>query len=409
MHFVDVCHKNGISVILDWVPAHFPKDEHGLAMFDGEACYEYADPRKGEHMDWGTKVFDFGRNEVVSFLMSSANFWFDKYHIDGLRVDAVASMLYLDYAREPGEWIPNVYGTNENLEAQAFFKKLNSTIFGNFPDVLMIAEESTAFAKVTKPVHEGGLGFNFKWNMGWSNDMFEYVQCDPFFRKSVHDKLTFSFCYAFTENYILPVSHDEVVHGKKALIDKMHGSYEQKFAGMRLFLAYQMAHPGKKMLFMGCEYGQFREWDFATQLEWFMLDYPKHSDLRKFTSKLNNFYLKTPQLWEVDFSWDGFDWIYPDMRDENFVAFRRFDKSGNELIALMNFSAAEMRDIAIPVSKASYRVAFSTDDEELGGTGVSSEGTVKAVGKKGEQKFIHLSLAPLSGLMLLPSKSRKKN
>ena len=401
-YFINKLHTNGIGVILDWVPAHFPKDEHGLCEFDGSPLYEYQGIDRMEHKEWGTRCFDVGRNEVQCFLISSALYWLREFHIDGLRVDAVASMLYLDYAREPGEWVPNVYGTNLNLEAQAFFQKLNKAIFGEMPDVLMIAEESTAFAKVTKPVHEGGLGFNFKWNMGWSNDMFDYVKCDPFFRKDKHDKLTFSLCYAFTENYILPVSHDEVVHGKKSLIDKMHGSYEQKFAGMRLFLAYQIAHPGKKMLFMGQEYGQFREWDFATQLEWFMLDYETHSTLRRYTSRLNNFYLKTPQLWEVDFSWDGFDWIYPDMKDQNLVAFRRFDKSGNELIAVMNFSAAEIRDLYIPARAETYEVAFSTDEKELGGSAVSSSGTVCA----NEEKYIRLDLAPLSGLMLLPKRKK---
>ncbi len=402
-YFVNKLHTNGIGLILDWVPAHFPKDEHGLADFDGTPIYEYQGDDRKEHKEWGTRCFDVGRNEVQCFLISSALYWLREFHVDGLRVDAVASMLYLDYARAPGEWVPNVHGTNLNLEAQAFFQKLNKTIFGEFPDVLMIAEESTAFAKVTKPVHEGGLGFNFKWNMGWSNDMFDYVQCDPFFRKDMHDKLTFSLCYAFTENYILPVSHDEVVHGKKSLIDKMHGSYEQKFAGMRLFLAYQIAHPGKKMLFMGQEYGQFREWDFATQLEWFMLDYPMHSDLRRYTSRLNAFYLDTPQLWEVDFTWDGFDWIYPDMKEDNLVAFRRFDKKKNELIAVMNFSGKEIKNLAIPVKKGTYEIAFSTDDKEIGGSGLSSQGILKP-DKNG---YISLDLAPLSGIMIIPKKKKK--
>ncbi|MBE6618725.1 MAG: 1,4-alpha-glucan branching protein GlgB [Ruminococcaceae bacterium] len=399
-YFINKLHTNGIGIILDWVPAHFPKDEHGLCEFDGAPLYEYQGADRMEHREWGTRCFDVGRNEVQCFLISSALYWLREFHIDGLRVDAVASMLYLDYAREPGEWVPNVYGTNLNLEAQAFFQKLNKAVFGELPDVLMIAEESTAFAKVTNPVHEGGLGFNFKWNMGWSNDMFDYVQCDPFFRKDKHDKLTFSLCYAFTENYILPVSHDEVVHGKKSLIDKMSGSYEQKFAGMRLFLTYQMAHPGKKMLFMGQEYGQFREWDFATELEWFMLDYPTHSDLKKFTSKLNNFYLETPQLWEVDFSWDGFEWIYPDMKDQNVVAFRRFDKQKNELIAVMNFSASEIGDLWIPAKESSYKVAFTTEGE--------SGETLRARKEKWGERFVHLKLAPLSAVMLLPNKKRTK-
>ncbi len=407
-YFINKLHTNGIGVILDWVPAHFPKDEHGLRDFDGSPLYEYQGWDRMEHTEWGTRCFDVGRNEVQCFLISSALYWLREFHIDGLRVDAVASMLYLDYAREPGQWIPNVYGTNENLEAQAFFKKLNTTIFREFPDVLMIAEESTAYAKVTKPVHEGGLGFNFKWNMGWSNDMFDYIQCDPFFRKDCHDKLTFSLCYAFSENYILPVSHDEVVHGKKSLIDKMFGTYEQKFAGIRLFLAYQIAHPGKKLLFMGQEYGQFREWDFKTQLEWFMLDYPMHEALRKYTSKLNRFYLKTPQLWEIDFSWEGFDWIYPDMRDENLVAFRRFDKSDNELIAVMNFSAKESEEISIPAYSTSYRVAFSSDDPDLGGSGQSSTGILRAKGARGKDQFIKVKLAPLSGLLIVPSKAKKQ-
>ena len=408
-YFVNELHKNGIGVIMDWVPAHFPKDAHGLYEFDGDYCYEYQGWDRRDHEEWGTRCFDVARNEVQCFLISSAMWWIGQYHIDGLRVDAVASMLYLDYARKPGEWVPNKFGTNHNLEAISFFQKLNGTLFLNHSDILMIAEESTSWDKVTKPTSEGGLGFNFKWNMGWANDMYDYVQTDPLFRKYAHDKLTFSLCYAFSENYILPISHDEVVHGKKSLIDKQFGSYEQKFAGFRAFNLWHMTHPGKKMAFMGCEYGQFREWDYENELEWFMLDYPAHDALKSFTGALNNFYLENRELWDDDFSWAGFNWVLADNRDENIVAFRRFahpvktqTKGGSsELLVLVNFSASVQNSVYVPSLGNSYEVVFSTEERAFGGS-------EDLVGKILENKHDSLSidLLPLSGMILRPIKTK---
>ncbi len=356
MYFVDTLHKNGIGVILDWVPAHFPKDEHGLYEFDGGRLYEYQGDDRLENAGWGTRYFDVGRNEVQCFLISSALFWIETYHIDGLRIDAVASMLYLDYDRKPGEWFPNPNGGNENLEAIAFFRKLNSTILSRHPDIMMIAEESTAWAGVTAPPSDGGLGFNFKWNMGWANDNFDYIQTDPLFRKYHHNQLNFSMMYAFSENFILPISHDEVVHGKKSLIDKMFGSYENKFRGFRVFLSHMMAHPGKKMLFMGSEYGQFREWDYQNQLEWFMLDYDAHKNLQKFTAYLNHFYLSNDALWKEDFSWDGFRWVLPDEADANLLAYERIGSDGNKLLCIFNFSGADVKKY--PIVLPEYQTTF---------------------------------------------------
>ena len=401
MYFIDKCHENGLGVIIDWVPAHFPKDEHGLIEFDGTCLYENQGWDRKEHKTWGTRRFDYGRNEVECFLISSAMFYLKKYHIDGIRVDAVASMLYLDYDKKDGEWIPNQYGKNENLEAVAFLQSLNKAIFKEFPNALIIAEESTSWPLVTKPVDVGGLGFNFKWNIGWMNDTLEYIKTDPYFRKSIHDKLTFSMYYAFSENFILPISHDEVVHGKCSLLNKMFGDYYSKFKSMRAYLSYMFAHPGKKLTFMGTEFAQFKEWDYQDGIDFCLLDYDTHRDMSKFVRALNLFYLENPELYEEDFSWAGFEWIVADDKNQNVLVFKRMDKSGGELIYAVNFSPNHQLNYSFGVDGEKYVEVFNTDNKGFGGDGILN-GTVEAekTPYNGKEYKLTIKIPALSGVFL---------
>ena len=416
MYLIDTCHQNGIGVILDWVPAHFPKDAYGLFEFDGEPCYEYADPRKGEHKTWGTKVFDYSCNEVQSFLVSNAMFWLEKYHVDGLRVDAVASMLYWNYDRKDGEWIPNDRGGMENLEAVAFLQKLNESIFREHGDVMMIAEESTAWPMVSKPTDIGGLGFNFKWNMGWMNDVIRYFNLDGLSRKYNHDCLTFSFFYAFSENFILPISHDEVVHGKGSLINKHPGDpsdpvqYASKFADNRAMLAYMFSHPGKKLLFMGCEFAQFSEWNYKTQLDWNLLDYDMHKKFHAYVRDLNQFYRDNPPFFQVDYSWEGFEWIIPDDNNNSVLAYKRKDKDGNTIYCILNFTEVNREGYCMGTEKGDYEVVFNSDDEKYGGTGYSTTGKLSSqeTPMHNQEASLCLNIAGHSALFLKQTKEKKK-
>ena len=399
MYLIDHLHQKGICVILDWVPSHFCKDEHGLIDFDGTPCYEYADPLKREHAGWGTRVFDYGRGEVKSFLLSSAAFWLREFHVDGLRVDAVASMLYLDYGREDGNWTRNRNGGRENLEAIDFLRALNRTAYSINPNVLMVAEESTAWPLVTRPPQDGGLGFTLKWNMGWMNDMCHYLKLDPWFRQYHHKDITFSLMYAFSENFVLPISHDEVVHMKGSLRGKMPGDDRQQLSGVRAFTAYMLAHPGKKLTFMGAELGQWHEWDFASQLDWYLLENEKNRQLHRFFKDINAFYLSQSPLWDIDFSWEGFEWLVPDDNHNNVVVFLRRDRKGRELIAAVNFSPVAQGEYRFGVPpKKRYREVFTTDCAEYGGTGEwRNEKTVEVlpIPSHGREQSLCVKLPPL--------------
>ncbi|WP_426453668.1 1,4-alpha-glucan branching protein GlgB [Paenibacillus sp. S-38] len=408
MYFVDCCHAAGIGVIMDWVPGHFVKDEHGLRQFDGEPLYEYLDEARAEKPEWGTLSFDFTKPEVVSFLISNALFWFDMYHIDGLRVDAVASLLYLNFGKPREQWVKNEHGGDENTEAIAFLKKLNHTVFSAYPDALMMAEDSSAWPLVTAPVHAGGLGFNYKWNMGWMNDMLKYMEMDPFFRGGNHQLLTFSFMYTHAENYVLPLSHDEVVHGKRSLLNKMPGDYWQKFANLRVLYGYMMSHPGKKLLFMGGEFGQFDEWKDLEDLDWEMLGYESHNSMHRYVKDLNHLYLAEASLWELDHSPEGFSWIDPNDQKQSVTTFMRKSKKPEDtLIIVNNFTPVyhERYRIGVPFS-GEYVERFNSDAGEYGGSGKLNAGRLKTDGLSWHYQpdSLHISLPPLSTVIFKPVK-----
>ena len=408
MFLIDQCHQYGLGVILDWVPGHYCKDAHGLRHFDGEPLYESGNPVLAENHEWDTMNFDYGRPEVQSFLISSAMFWLTEYHLDGLRIDAVANMLYLDYGKGSGAWQPNKFGGRENLEAIDFLRKLNQALFAKHPQALVIAEESTAWPLVTKPVDIGGLGFNYKWNMGWMNDMLKYMSMDPVYRGSNHNLVTFSFYYAFSENFILPLSHDEVVHGKHSLLDKMPGDYWQKFANLRAFYGYWMAHPGKKLLFMGGEFGQFIEWKDDDSLDWHLLKYPQHATLHFYVRSLNEFYVVHPEFWQVDDNWEGFTWLCCDDYQNSVLAFmRQSRKAQGQIVVICNFTPVvrENYRIGVPVAGL-YTEIFNSDAKEFGGSGVST-GTklcTEKIPSHGQKQSLVVTLPPLATVYLCPGK-----
>jgi 1,4-alpha-glucan branching enzyme len=400
MYMIDHFHQNGIGVILDWVPSHFPSDQHGLSYFDGSYLYEHGDPKKGFHPEWSSYIFNYGRSEVRNFLISSALFWLEKYHIDGIRVDAVASMLYLDYAREEGDWIPNKYGGNEDLDAISFLKRLNEAIYAAHPDVQTFAEESTAWPMVSRPTHVGGLGFGLKWNMGWMHDSLKYISKDPIFRKYQHDQLTFSIWYAFTENFLLPISHDEVVHGKGSLIGKMPGDEWQKNANLRLFLGYMYSHPGKKLLFMGAEFGQWKEWNHDESMEWHALEYPSHQGIQSWVRDLNHLYRNESALHELDFSEDGFEWIDFHDWEQSIISFIRKNKSAKETILIFcNYTSVPRYDYRVGVPHGGYwKEILNSDSDIYGGSGCGNSGGVEAepIPAQGREFSLSLTLPPLS-------------
>lgn len=404
MAFIDACHQRGIGVILDWVPGHFVKDDPGLRLFDGTACFEYAEERRANNKGWGTNNFDLGKTEVQSFLISNALYWLEVFHLDGLRVDAVASMLYLDYGRESGEWNPNSKGGRENLEGVAFLRKLNEEIFARFPKALMLAEESTAWPLVTMPTYLGGLGFNYKWNMGWMNDMLRYMEEDCIHRKYHHNLVTFSLMYAFSENFVLPLSHDEVVHGKRSLLNKMPGDYWQKFANLRAFLAYMMGHPGKKLLFMGYEFGQFIEWKYDEDLDWHLLDYPMHRQMLEYNKALNRFYKENPSLWQLDQSWEGFAWIDANDSEQSVLSFvRKGLKPTDFLIVVVNFTPVARDPYRIGVPKGGvYQEVFNSDEAKWGGSGQANHTAIEAEKRvwHGQEYSLELRLPPLGTIFL---------